>query len=71
MQIDEQEAIKELARLRNRHVAKLLSFIGPVSQMMERAIKAELSQFEEDCAVNILGQEPHEERERLNESFRI
>lgn len=53
----------ELGRLRNRHVAKLLSFIGNATPIIEAAIKTQFSMFADDVAVNILGVTPYS-RER-------
>lgn len=51
-------AKKELSRLRNRHVAKLLSFLGePIQPYLESAIKKTLSQFAEDVEANIINSE--------------
>ena len=48
------EAIIELERLRNRHVAKLLSHLGDQPPYMQIAIKKAFSMFAEDVQVNIL-----------------
>jgi len=46
--------VKELARLRNRHVAKLLSFVGEQPPYLETAIKKEFSMFADDVQANII-----------------
>ena len=52
--MEQQKAIKELARLRNRHVAKLLSHLGDVPPYLEAAIKRGLSMFADDVETNII-----------------
>ena len=44
----------ELARLRNRHVAKLLSYLGETPPYLETAIKKGFSMFAEDVEANII-----------------
>ena len=51
---NKEAAKKELARLRNRHVAKLLTFLGDPQPYLEAAIKKTLSQFAQDVEVNII-----------------
>jgi len=50
-------AIKELARLRNRHVAKLLNHLGETPPYLESAIKKSLTLFAEDVEANIINRE--------------
>jgi hypothetical protein len=46
---------EELSRLRNRHVGKLLTFLGKdLAPYIERAIKKQFTLFESDVLVNIL-----------------
>lgn len=45
---------KELSRLRNRHVAKLLTHIGDVAPYLEQAIKHSYTMFADDIQANIL-----------------
>ena len=52
--MNEITAKKELARLRNRHVAKLLSYLGESPPYLETAIKKSLSMFAEDVEANII-----------------
>ena len=47
-------AIKELGRLRNRHVAKLLDFLGDSPPYLETAVKRSFSMFAEDVEENII-----------------
>ena len=47
-------AITELGRLRNRHVAKLLDYLGDVPPYMETAIKKSFSMFAVDVERNII-----------------
>lgn len=47
-------AREELARLRNRHVAKLLSYLGDTPPYLETAIKRSMSMFAEDVDQNII-----------------
>lgn len=53
-------AKKELSRLRNRHVAKLLSHLGEVPPYLESAIKKSLSLFAEDVEANIINSDHRE-----------
>ena len=46
--------LTELARLRNRHVAKLLDYLGDAPPYLETAIKRGLTMFAEDVAANII-----------------
>lgn len=52
--MDREAAKKELARLRNRHVAKILTYLGDPQPYLESAIKKTLSQFADDVEVNII-----------------
>jgi hypothetical protein len=52
--MNREEAIKEVARLRNRHVAKLLDFLGETPPYLETAVKKALSMFAEDVEANII-----------------
>jgi len=56
--LDTERALTELARLRNRHVAKLLDYLGPVAPYLETAIKRSMSMFAEDVEANIVNGEP-------------
>jgi hypothetical protein len=47
-------AITELARLRNRHVAKLLTHLGETPPYLETAIKKSFSMFADDVQANII-----------------
>ena len=49
-----EDAIKEIGRLRNRHVAKLLSYLGESPPFLETAIKKGFSMFAEDVEANII-----------------
>jgi hypothetical protein len=49
-----QDALRELGRLRNRHVAKLLEFLGDSPPYLETAIKRAFSMFAEDVESNII-----------------
>lgn len=53
-------AIKEVRRLRNRHVAKLLSYLGDLPPYLESAIKAEFSMFANDVEDNIINSDNRE-----------
>lgn len=46
--------ITELGRLRNRHVAKLLSYLGETPPYLETAIKKAFSMFSQDVEANII-----------------
>ena len=48
---------EELGRLRNRHVAKLLSHLGETPPYLEIAIKRAFSMFAEDVEANIIHSE--------------
>jgi len=58
--MDEESAKKELARLRNRHVAKLLTYLGDAQPYLESAIKKSMSQFAQDVEVNIINSDNSE-----------
>ncbi len=62
------EQIKELGRLRNRHVAKLLDFLGDSPPYLETAIKRALSMFAEDVEANIIHSEERAINERIHEA---
>ena len=51
--------IKELSRLRNRHVAKLLTAINPVSEHIEFSVKKQFTLFASDVVDNILNHSEH------------
>lgn len=46
--------LEELARLRNRHVAKLLSYLGESPPYLETAIKKAFTMFADDVEANII-----------------
>lgn len=48
------KAITELTRLRNRHVAKLLTYLGDSPPYLETAIKKAMTMFADDVAANII-----------------
>jgi hypothetical protein len=50
----------ELARLRNRHVAKILSYLGETPPYLESAIKKAFTMFADDVAANIINSETQE-----------
>jgi hypothetical protein len=52
--------LTELARLRNRHVAKLLDYLGDAPPYLETAIKRGLTMFSEDVAANIINSDNRE-----------
>lgn len=58
--LNRQDAVRELARLRNRHVAKLLTYLGDAPPYLESAIKKTLSQFAEDVDANIINSDNSE-----------
>lgn len=49
--------LEELARLRNRHVAKLLSYLGESPPYLETAIKKAFTMFADDVEANIINSE--------------
>ena len=57
---NKEAAKKELARLRNRHVAKLLTYLGDPQPYLESAIKKTLSQFAQDVEANIINSDDGE-----------
>ena len=59
--MNKQEAIKELGRLRNRHVAKLLDFLGESPPYLEVAIKRAFSMFSDDVETNVLNSDNRKE----------
>jgi hypothetical protein len=48
------QAITEVGRLRNRHVAKLLDFLGETPPYLETAIKKSFSMFADDVVTNVV-----------------
>ena len=52
--------LEELARLRNRHVAKLLSYLGESPPYLETAIKKAFTMFAQDVEANIINSEQKE-----------
>jgi hypothetical protein len=52
--------LQELGRLRNRHVAKLLDYLGDAPPYLETAIKRGLSMFAEDVERNIINSDNRE-----------
>jgi hypothetical protein len=52
--MNQYDSIEELGRLRNRHVAKLLSLLGTTPPYLEIAIKKAFSMFAEDVQSNII-----------------
>lgn len=59
--MNKDEAIKEIGRLRNRHVAKLLSYLGDPPQYLQQSIKHAMSMMADDIIANILTNSEHEE----------
>jgi hypothetical protein len=53
-------AKQELARLRNRHVAKLLDYLGDTPPYLEAAVKKGFSMFAEDVEANIINSDKME-----------
>jgi hypothetical protein len=52
--------LEELARLRNRHVAKLLSYLGESPPYLETAIKKAFTMFADDVEANIINSDAGE-----------
>jgi hypothetical protein len=52
--------LTELGRLRNRHVAKLLDYLGDAPPYLETAIKKGMTMFAEDVAANIINSDNRE-----------
>ena len=52
--LERDDAILELGRLRNRHVAKLLSHLGDTPPYLEGAIKRSFSMLAGDVEKNII-----------------
>jgi hypothetical protein len=52
--LDRDDAIQELGRLRNRHVAKLLSHLGAQPPYIEQGIKRSFSMLAQDVEDNII-----------------
>jgi hypothetical protein len=48
------QAITEVGRLRNRHVAKLLDYLGETPPHLETAIKKSFSMFADDVVTNVI-----------------
>jgi len=62
--LDREPAINELGRLRNRHVAKLLSHLGEQPPYLESAIKRSFSMFADDVEANIINSEVQRSQEQ-------
>ena len=58
--LDREPALTELSRLRNRHVAKLLSHLGEQPPYLESAIKRSYTMFADDIAANIINSDSSE-----------
>jgi hypothetical protein len=54
--MDATEAKTELSRLRNRHVAKVLTHLGDPPPYIQQAIKRSFSMFADDIEANIIEQ---------------
>ncbi len=61
----------ELARLRNRHVAKLLSYLGDTPPYLETAIKKGFSMFAEDVETNIINSDKRNTDEKQESSVPV
>jgi len=61
--MDTETATKEIMRLRNRHVAKLLTYIGDCPPYLESAIKKSFTMFSEDVTENIINSEHRDNRD--------
>ena len=66
---DRQSQIDELARLRNRHVAKLLSYLRDSPPYLEAAVKKALSMFAEDVEANIINSDNGDQNEPTHQSI--
>jgi len=53
----------ELARLRNRHVAKLLSYLGETPPYLETAVKKAFTMFAQDVEANIMNSDNRSEKD--------
>ena len=53
-------ALNELSRLRNRHVARIMTHLGEQPPYIETAIKKTMSQFAEDIENNIINSDSSE-----------
>jgi len=64
-----EQADNELQRLRNRHVAKLLDYLGnECPPYLEAAIKRSYSMFADDIAANIIHSENRDTTENKGDS---
>ena len=52
--MNREQAIAEVGRLRNRHVAKLLDYLGETPPYLETSIKKAFSMFADDILANII-----------------
>lgn len=52
--MERDKAITEIGRLRNRHIAKLLTFLGDTPEYLQSAIKRSYSIFAQDVADNVV-----------------
>ena len=61
--MNREQAIQEIARLRNRHVAKLLTYLGNPPEYLQASIKHSMSMFADDVIANIVENSEHKERD--------
>jgi hypothetical protein len=59
--MDRENALTEIQRLRNRHVAKILSFLGDPPPYIENAVKRSFTMFADDVTANIINSENREQ----------
>ena len=52
--LERDKAIAEVGRLRNRHVAKLLTYLGDTPEYLQAAIKRAFSMYAQDIADNVI-----------------
>ena len=58
--LQREDALTELGRLRNRAVAKLLTFLGDTPEYLSSAIKRSYTMFADDIADNIINSDSSE-----------
>lgn len=68
--MEDEQAKQEITRLRNRHVAKLLTYLGDPPEYLQSAIKHSLSMFAEDVKANVIDESEKSERSEVNNDRR-
>jgi hypothetical protein len=52
--MDREQAVAEVGRLRNRHVAQLLDYLGDQPRYLQTAIRVQFSKLADDIVANLI-----------------